>query len=169
MSRLISFLSPKYSYFYSNTSSNICLEGIHWLVNCYNHRPCHNLSSHSLSSLLSLPYNLFIFMTFIQFLFSLSLPLPLHLSFLFYSLVFLFPSFPLFLHPFYPLFLPCFLPSFTPSFSFLLSSVSFLLSLSEVEHPITELVSGQDLVEHMLWVASGKPLPDHLAKKQFLG
>lgn len=39
----------------------------------------------------------------------------------------------------------------------------------EVEHPITELVSGQDLVEHMLWVASGKPLPDHLTANPFLG
>jgi len=32
----------------------------------------------------------------------------------------------------------------------------------QVEHPITELVSGEDLVEHMLWIASGKPLPDRL-------
>jgi hypothetical protein len=39
----------------------------------------------------------------------------------------------------------------------------------EVEHPITELVTGQDLVEHMLWVASGKPLPEHLVKNPFLG
>lgn len=40
---------------------------------------------------------------------------------------------------------------------------------AEVEHPITELVTGQDLVEHMLWVASGKPLPEHLVKNPFLG
>lgn len=31
-----------------------------------------------------------------------------------------------------------------------------------MEHPITELVSGEDLVEHMLWVAADKPLPERL-------
>ena len=37
-----------------------------------------------------------------------------------------------------------------------------------MEHPITELVSGEDLVEHMLWIAAGKPLPERLTKLQCL-
>ena len=32
----------------------------------------------------------------------------------------------------------------------------------QVEHPITEMVTREDLVEHMFWIAAGKKLPDRL-------
>ena len=38
----------------------------------------------------------------------------------------------------------------------------------QVEHPITELVSGEDLVEHMLYIAAGQKIPDRLAKHPHL-
>lgn len=38
----------------------------------------------------------------------------------------------------------------------------------QVEHPITELVSGEDLVEHMLWIAGKHKLPDRLTKSPCL-
>jgi propionyl-CoA carboxylase alpha chain len=37
-----------------------------------------------------------------------------------------------------------------------------------VEHPITELVSGEDLVEHMLYIAAGQRIPDRLASAPHL-
>lgn len=38
----------------------------------------------------------------------------------------------------------------------------------QVEHPITEMVTNEDLVEHMLWIAAGKPLPERLTKNPLL-
>lgn len=38
----------------------------------------------------------------------------------------------------------------------------FLVEYAEVEHPITELVTGEDIVEHMLYIGAGKPLPKRL-------
>ena len=32
----------------------------------------------------------------------------------------------------------------------------------QVEHPITEMVTREDIVEHMFWIAAGKKLPDRL-------
>lgn len=39
---------------------------------------------------------------------------------------------------------------------------------TEVEHPITELVSGEDLVEHMLYIAAGQRIPERLTKAPHL-
>jgi len=37
-----------------------------------------------------------------------------------------------------------------------------------VEHPITELVTGEDLVEHMLYIAAGQKIPERLTKNPHL-
>lgn len=38
----------------------------------------------------------------------------------------------------------------------------------QVEHPITEHVGGEDLVEHMINIAAGRPLPERLTKQTFV-
>lgn len=40
-----------------------------------------------------------------------------------------------------------------------------LFCFAEVEHPVTELVTGEDLVEHMLYIAAGQKIPARLADK----
>ena len=37
-----------------------------------------------------------------------------------------------------------------------------------MEHPITEMVSGEDLVEHMLYIASGQEIPARLTSAPHL-
>lgn len=38
----------------------------------------------------------------------------------------------------------------------------------QVEHPITELITGEDIVEHMINIASGEKLPDRFIKNPFI-
>jgi len=38
----------------------------------------------------------------------------------------------------------------------------------QVEHPITELISGEDIVEHMIFVAAGRKLPERLTSAKYV-
>ena len=58
-------------------------------------------------------------------------------------------------------------PSFNLPLPITLRTPSFTQN-TEVEHPITELVTGEDLVEHMLYIAAGQKIPDRLTSNPHL-